>query len=356
MNVTRAQVLAYRARAHGLAGDAPHDALLDLGVQDTPPGSAALALSARGMDGDGLTTVWSFRGAPHRHRTGDLRALSKATWPLSDADAYARLGGLGATLKKAGRSGVEAIATTARAVGDLVADGTAKGELSAAVTRAIPGDYAFWCRGCAATHVYDQLLRLSALHGGAYLATSTPVTFRRIPRWSGPPGAPAGTERLLRAYLTLHGPATPADAAGYLGSAGPHVRPAWPDGLAEVRVDGRKAWLPEEAVAALRDAPEASFTRLLPPSDPYLQARDRELLVPDPARRKALWTILAGPGAVVADGEVAGLWRAKQAGKGRLAVTVTAWAPLDRAAVDAEAARVAEVRGAAGYDVTYDTP
>ncbi|HVF03737.1 MAG TPA: crosslink repair DNA glycosylase YcaQ family protein [Frankiaceae bacterium] len=355
MTVTREQVLAYRAARHGLApGTAPDGALLDLGVQDTPAGSAALALSARGLAGDGLVTVWSFRGAPHRHRAGDLRALSKATWPLSEPDAYARLGGLGATLKKAGRSGVEAIATTARAVRDLVADGTAKGELSAAVTAAIPDEYSFWCRGCGATHVHDQLLRLSALHGGALLATSTPLTFGRIERWSGPPARAEGAERLLRAYLTLHGPATPADAAGYLGSGGPHVKAVWPEGLAEVRVEGRQAWLPEEAAGALRDAAPVPFTRLVPPSDPYLQARDRALLVPDAAHRKALWTVLAGPGAVVADGEVAGLWRAKQAGKGRLRLTVTPWRAVDRAAVEEEAARVAAVRGTPSVEVAFE--
>ena len=354
MNVTRQQVLAYRAATHGLAGDPPDDTLLDLGVQDTPVGSAALALSARGLADEGYVTVWSFRGGPHRHRPGDLRTLSPALWPLSDADAYARLGGLGTTLKKAGSSGVAAIATAAAAVGELVRDGMPKGELSAAVTKAVPGEYSFFCRGCDTTHVHDQLLRLAALPGGALLATQQPVTFRRVPRWTGPPERPRGTERLVRAYLTLHGPATPADAAGFLGSAGPHVEAAWPADLVEVRVDGRRAWLPPERVAALTGAAGGGAVRLLPPSDPYLQARDRALLVPDAARRKALWTVLAGPGAVVVGGEVAGLWRAKQAGKGRLRLTVTAWRRLPRAAVEAEAARVAAVRGAESAEVAYE--
>ena len=352
MNVSRAQVLAYRAARHGLAGGPPDDALLDLGVQDTPVGSASQALAARGLADEGLATVWSHRGAPHRHRAGDLRALAKAVWPLSEADAYARLGGLGATLKKAGESGVAAIAVTAAAVAEAVGDGTAKGELSAAVTRRIPETYSFWCRGCAATHVHDQLLRLAALPGGARIETQTPLTFARIPRWSGAPRRAEGTERLVRAYLTLHGPATPADAGGFLGTSGAAIRDVWPTDLAEVRVDGRQAYALD--AAAVRDAEPVSFVRLLPPGDPYLQARDRELLVPDAARRKALWTILAGPGAVVVDGEVAGLWRAKQAGKGRLAFSVTEWAPVPRDAVEEEAARVAALRGAASFAVAYD--
>jgi hypothetical protein len=48
--VKRTQVLAYRWSRHGLApGGAPDDALLTLGVQDSNVGSAALALSARGL-------------------------------------------------------------------------------------------------------------------------------------------------------------------------------------------------------------------------------------------------------------------------------------------------------------------
>ena len=167
MNVTRAQVLAYRLAQQGLAGGPPHDALLDLGVQDTPAGSAALALSARGLGEAGLQAVWSFRGAPHLHRSNDLRRLARALWPLSEADAYARLAGFGTTLKKADLSGVEAIAITAAAVRAVVTKRVAKGDLSAAVTKRIPDDYSYFCRSCDATHVQDQLLRVAALPGGA---------------------------------------------------------------------------------------------------------------------------------------------------------------------------------------------
>jgi hypothetical protein len=356
VNVSRAQVLSYRLLRHGLSGPPPADALLALGVQDTPVGAAAQALSVRSLPGDGLATVWSFRGAPHRV-AGSLPALSAALWPVSEIDAIARLAGFGTTLKKAGLSGVEAIAVTAFAVASVVTGPTVKGDLSAAVTRAVPDAYSFWCRGCDATHVHDQLLRLSALHGGVRLESQSPVTFVPVPRWKGVPSAASGVERLVAAYLTLHGPATLKDVAGFFGSTGPAFKPAWPgSGLAEVSVDGKKAYLPEESVSELRSASPMRGVRLLPPSDPYLQARDRELLVPAKEHRAALWTVLAGPGAVVADGEVAGVWRAKQGPKGRLDVTVTPFGSLGprvRPEVASEAERVAGVRGAASVAVTY---
>jgi hypothetical protein len=346
--VNRRQVLAYRAGLHGF-GTAPDDALLDLGVQDTPVGSAALALSARGLPEEGLTTVWSFRGAPHRHRSGDLRGLATALWPLSDADARARLGRLGPALRKAGRDAVSAVRETAEAVAGVVGDGTPKGDLSAGVTKRIDEAYSSWCRGCGATHVNDLLLRLAALPGGARIDQPAPLTFGRIPRWPGVPAAPKDTARLLLAYLTLHGPATQADAAAFLGTTGPRVTDVWPEELVAVG----KAWLPESRVAAYEGAEPARFLRLLPPSDPYLRMFDRALLVPDEKHRKALWPILGAPGAVVQDGEVAGLWRAKKAGK-RLALTVTPFGTVRKDDVEADAARVAQVRGAASFEVSYD--
>ena len=93
--------------------------------------------------------------------------------------------------------------------------------------------------------------------------------------------------------------------------------------------------------------------RLLPPSDPYLQGRDRELLVPDPAHRKQIWTSLGAPGVVVSGVDVVGVWRPTQKAR-RLEVAVTPFRALnggERAAVAAEAERLAVVRGAAEVTV-----
>src|SRR3954462_6313039 len=96
--VDRAQVMAYRAAALGLAGrgrDRPADlAVLDLGVQEYTPGSQQVALAARtsaDLADDRLITVWAARGAPHLHRRADLSTLVKQLWPVSDADAAARI-------------------------------------------------------------------------------------------------------------------------------------------------------------------------------------------------------------------------------------------------------------------------
>lgn len=331
MNVTRAQVLAYRALRHGFGAAAPSGALLDLGLQDTPAGAASLALSARGMGAEGLTMVWSYRGGPHLQRSSDLRWLAAALLPL-DEDERA------------------AVMEVAAAVHAVVTKPLVKGDLSARVTERVP-QHSAYCRGCDAVHVNDQLLRLALLPGGGRIVDQSPLTVEPIPRWTVP-RAPRGTERVMAAYLDLHGPATPRLGGGYLGTNGAGVRSVWPSGLEQVTVAGRKAWaLDAAAVAAAEPVP---FVRLLGPSDPYLQMRDRDLLVPDRAKAKTVWTVLGRPGAVVVDGEVVGTWRAAK--KKRLEIAVTPWSRLSsatRSAVEEEAARVASVRGLEDVAVSY---
>lgn len=368
LDVDRRQVLAYRVAAHGLARDtrSPSElTVLDLGVQDTPAGSARLALAARlpaasdgGVaEGGPFALAWSIRGAPHVHRAADLPELAAALWPLSDADAVARLAGLGPTLKEAGVPGRAAFRWTADAVRAVVTGPLTKGELSAAVTERVPDALSSWCRGCQSRHVNDQMLRLAALPAGVRIEPDrSPLTFVPIDDWPGVPTEPEATASVVSAYLRLLGPATPADVAGYLGTTRVEVQSVWPDDVAEVRVDGRRAWLPEAQLAALREAPPARLVRLLPPSDPYLQGRDRALLLPDKAHQAALWRALSGPGAVLVDGEIAGLWRARVAGKARLEVVVSPFGALSaatRAAVEDEAGRLATVRGATAVQVRY---
>jgi hypothetical protein len=101
------------------------------------------------------------------------------------------------------------------------------------------------------------------------------------------------------------------------------------------------------------------MVRLLPPYDPYLQARDRGLLLADKAQQKSLWRgLLGAPGAVFVDGEITGVWRAKMAGKRRLVVTVDAFrssAKRGRKALEREAEIVAGARGASEVEIVYES-
>ena len=371
LEVGREQVLAHRIAAQGLHRDRDDAASLtvfDLGLQSTQRDTAAISLAARlpGAPTEGAVVAdprfvlaWTHRGAPHFHRADEIGRVAAALVPLDDADAAARMGWQRRGLEAAGMPAADALFTTARALRKAVTGVMPKGAASEAVTRMIPAGLSAWCRGCGATHVLEQLMRLAAIHGGVRLEAGTqPATLAPLPgrtRMRTSPDVDAATA-VVRNYLRLHGPATAKEVAGFVGTTATAVRRMWPDDLVEVRVAGRRTWLPRNEVAALENPPEPDLVRLLPPWDPFLQSRDRDVLVPDRGRQREVWRILGNPGVLLADGEVAGVWRAKGSGRRRLEVAVRPFAPLPpplRTAAEEEAERVARVRGFADLRVGW---
>lgn len=365
--VTRGQVLAYRVAAQGLHREGRSVgklAVLDIGVQDASPELARLSFDARlagpvPSDGIGpgkpLALAWSLRGAPHVHRRKDLNALAGALYPLSEADATGRLNETGPRVARAGIAALEQFELAVDAMRAVVRTPMGKGAASTAVTKRIPAAMGHTCRACKAVHISDSAMRPAALAAGLELqpGTAPPVLQPR-------PGARVADgvdvralQQLVVAYLALLGPATQGDVAGYLDARRADIAAVWPDGLVEVSVDGNSAWIPADRFDALSSAPPPEVVRLLGGFDPFLQARDRALIVPDKALYKLLWPVLGRPGVLFVDGEVAGTWRPRVAGK-TLTLTVEAFAPLPPStwtAIEAEAERVAAVRGAADVAV-----
>jgi len=362
MDVDRGTVLAYRLTALGLAersADRPGDLpVLDLGVQEYTPGSVQVALAARTqaeLDDDRLLMVWAARGAPHLHRRRDLKALVKALWPVSDADAAARI--KSAQIPAAGKLGIQAFTLTARAFRDVVHSSMPRGEVSTQVSARVPSELTYDCRTCAARHIAGNVWQHSGLAGGIQVESrGRDATLGPIRNAPPQPTANEGISTLISTYLRLLGPATPAEVGRYLGSSTAELKRVWPADLAEVRIDGRKAWLPAGSLPALSSAKAAPGVRLVPAMDPLLQARDRDLLVPDRKQQKEIWKLLGNPGAVLVDGEIAGVWRARMAGKKRVDLTVTPFGTLSakaRKAVEQESAVVARARGATDATVTF---
>jgi len=141
-------------------------------------------------------------------------------------------------------------------------------------------------------------------------------------------------------------PRVPGDSGGLAREAAvlTAVQETWPDISKTVpRIvafeEGDRPALVETAIGGVR---------LLPNLDPLHAARDRELLVPDAAVRKRIWTVLGGPGTVLAGGDISALWRAGKKGK-KLLVTVEPLGKLTRATkaeLANEAERIAPFRGA----------
>jgi hypothetical protein len=362
VQVDRAQAMAYRVGALGLAErgkDRPADlAVLDLGVQEYTPDSMRVALAARTsaeLSDDRLIMVWAARGAPHLHRRRELGSLMKALWPVSDADASARINS--AQIREGMKLGISAFTATAEAFRQVLTEPMARGAVSTEVSTRVPKALTYECRTCKARHIAGNVWQHSGLAGGVEVESrGKDATLAPIKNLPGPPTENEGIEKLIFTYLRLLGPATPAEVAKYLGSAPAEMRKIWPDDLAEVTVDGRKTWLPSGSLSALKAAEPVSGVRLLPPMDALLQARDRDLLVPDRALQKEVWRVLGNPGVLLVDGEIAGVWRAKMSGRKRVDLTITAFWTLNtksRKLIEGEAAEVARARGAADATVDY---
>jgi hypothetical protein len=215
-------------------------------------------------------------------------------------------------------------------------------DLAARLAAAVGGD---WMR-------YDEAARLAGINP-AFKVRYTSATGTVLIRWEGarqpvvravppPDGEPDAARReLLRRYLHVYGPATAASFAAWSGISARSCAAAFTAlgaALTPVRTPLGHAWILTEDEAAVRADPgPAATARLLPSGDAYflLQGADRELLVPDPAGRGALWTPRVWPGALMAGGEVAGTWR--RAGPDVKVQTWRALTPAERDAVTAEA-------------------
>ena len=344
----RERVIAYRVAAHQFdrtVREAAGLRVFDLGLQDSER-SAVPALAARldrVPDLGAFTLTWTVRGAPHWHRADEVPALAARLWPLSDADAVARMN------RPPVEDGREVLHEVASALREVVTGPMTKGEASSRLTAEVRPEVTGWCRSCDATHVLDPVFRLAVLPAGLRFGPAgKTVTFVPLEGRRDVPVEAAGFEALIADYLRLHGPAGPSEVAHYFGAPVREVKDVWPEELVAV---SKRAWLPADRMEAFENPPEPEVVRLLPPLDPYLNARDRDLLVPDKAHQKQVWRVLGRRGALLVDGEVLGTWQAKATGS-RLDVKVSPFVPLDVDMFAEEAARLAAARGLDGARVS----
>ena len=357
VHVTREQALAFRVARHHLAERLGADgapAAAVVGLQDTPPGTAALGLAARADVApdalENLVLVPSIRGAPLAVAPQDLAIFTAGLEPPDEDAAKALVGNAWKALD--GVTAIEALDRVSDAVHDSLRAGPlARDDFHQALRERLPGELLWWCKGCDSHHVHPSLWRATGIRGVLAIIGRE----GRSAVFGLPPAAPAvddpGAE-LARRFLRAYAPARPKLLADWAGLATSHAAALWERAgdLVAVDLDATKA----HALAGDRDALAAAAgnpirgVRLLANLDPLHAGRDRELLVSDPAVRKRIWTTLGGPGTVLVDGEIRGLWRPAKKAK-RLFVTVELFGKLTAAQKDelaAEAERLAPFRGA----------
>jgi hypothetical protein len=146
---------------------------------------------------------------------------------------------------------------------------------------------------------------------------------------------------LARRYLNVLGPGTAPGFATWAGIGAKPARDAFEalgESLTSVATPIGEGWILSADEPSFRAAPDRPApARLLPSGDPFwlFWDGDRELLVGDERRRNELWTSRVWPGAVLVDGEIAGVWRRANAD-----LSIDPWrklTPAERTAVEAEA-------------------
>ena len=353
------QVLAFRLVRSGLAqrGAQTIAEAARCPASDFSRDAAFLALAARteqlsreayddAVDRGDIVVAHAPRGAIHAHAPADVSLFGRALVSSDDEELGAQLGRQVQQLAaEEGFAPTEALAEVAEATVDALRDGRAlgKNELHAELRERVRAELKPWCKGCKSYHVAPMLWRYATVVAGARLDSSRRYV---LDEPEPPPDASAAVRRFLRFY----GPATVSDFATWAGVARPHASRLWEavaDELDEVSVDGQTGWILREDVSELESPPQPRGVRLLPPGDPYLQPPNRKLLAPDEALRRRLFRPVASPGAVLADGKLAGLWRATAKGR-KLEIGVETVGEIPRAALDDEVERLVRARGASG--------
>lgn len=300
VTVTRDQILARRLRTSHLDRRLARediDKAAYVGLQDSVPRSALLSLHARVEDVDfdawddpRLVQVWGPRGSVYVIPGDDLAVFTLGRLPR-DADQR------------------RVVEEDGRRIRELL-------------------------------EVSDRPGLKTATGGSVRRVREAGATGTIRVRWDGnsievwaaePPDADIETCRLelARRYLHVFTPSTPSHFATWAGIDRQDAADTWValrDELVDVQVKKSVRQEPAEthrgATAEEEEIPET--TRLLPPGDTYLLARDREIVVPDKRNRSHLWPQgNVPPGGLLVDGELAGTWRRQLH-----AFTISTWKPI----------------------------
>jgi hypothetical protein len=393
--VSKDAVVAFRLAAHHLSGRLGEDALLDAagrcGIQNSPPGSALLALHARVrgvtqervddavVNQKTLLQTWSLRGAPFYFPTADAPVFTAGVLPPSEEVMRHFLSGVVPALDTLGLTATEVTELIRAEIRDVLAGRRFAikelgAELAERVAAKLPerqrrpweaeGPYA--PGQPLGEGVVHFCLRILTLQGVLCFAprAGNKAPFVLVDEWLGGPIPDTDPEsaraELVRRYLRAYGPSTRADFSAWAGIQAGDAGPWWSrveDELTPVEhpaEQGGPSWILTEDLDALRSPPSPRGVRLLPPRDPYTQQRDRDTIV-DKKYHRDVWKTIGEPGTVLADGKIVGIWRPRKSGR-KLTISVTAFGSLSgrhRTLLHEEAEQVAPLRGASSVTVEY---
>lgn len=367
--VTDRQVRWYRLAVHHLDHLYPASRLEAVagvcGLQNSPPGAWATAAFARLADcpvsrlqtaleqEKTLLQAWSYRGAPVVFPAAESPVFLSALAARPGEEPWIYTRGITLALEYLGISWEQALDLVRRAAACLdTCTVRSKEELDRVLAAEAapllppslrekwnaPSMYGRPDRQTVGGAVVSFALRPCAFLGQVVFGARQGIspTFTSYTRWLGQPlpPDPEAEPKLVRKFLHAYGPATSADLGAWLGSSPRQTKRLWQTVAGElvpVEKAGKRAYLLEQDLPALTGAqPPHTSLVLVGPHDPYLDGRDRDLLLADTALQRQVWRTVANPAVILRDGQVAGIWKPRTRGK-QLEITLAPFGPLSAA-------------------------
>ena len=350
MTVTGEQVRALRLSRHHLDRPLPSGGLAEAaagcGVQNSPPGAWETALWNRVEDvtlpqleqalyGEKtLLQAWSVRGVPLVFPTKDAGVFLTPLCAQPGEEPWIYTRGITGALDALELGFYDLLPLAEEACACLEGETVLSKEaldrrLAGVIEPMLPPEVRpAW----NAPSMYGQPDRQTVVFGAR---EGISPTFTSPARWLGRPlpDDPDGAQELVRRFLRCYGPAQVADFQSWLGCSPKQAKRLWggiAEELAPVELDGKRRWVLAEDLDLLAQGEEGERLLLLGPHDPYLDLRDRDLILPDKARQRQVWKTVGNPGAVLLGGRVIGFWTVRTKGE-KLDVSATLFEPLSPA-------------------------
>lgn len=368
MDITPEQVRAHRLRAHHLDRRYPASRILEAagacGLQNSPPGGWETALFQR-LEGCSLPLLrdalyrdrallqaWSIRGVPLVFPTKDAGVFLSPLCAQPGEEPWVYTRGITGALDALGLDFYDLLPLAEEACacleGETVLSKEALDRRLAGVIEPMlplevrpawnsPSMYGQPDRQTVGGAAVSFLLRPCSFRGKVVFGAREGIypTFTSPVRWLGRPlpDQPGGARELVRRFLRCYGPAQVSDFQSWLGCSPKQAKRLWSgiaEELAPVELDGKRRWVLAEDLDLLAQGEEGERLLLLGPHDPYLDLRDRDLILPDKARQRQVWKTVGNPGAVLLGGRVIGFWTVRTRGE-KLDVSATLFEPLSPA-------------------------
>ena len=380
MTVTAEQARALRLHRHHLDRPLPSGELVEAaaacGIQNSPPGAWETALWNR-VEGAALPQLeqalyrektllqaWSVRGVPLVFPTADAGVFLTPLCAQPGEEPWIYTRGITGALEALGLGFDDLLPLVETACacleGETVLSKEALDRRLAGVIEPMlppevrpawnaPSMYGQPDRQTVGGAAVSFLLRPCSFRGKVVFGAREGIspTFTSPARWLGRPlpDDPYGAGELVRRFLRCYGPAQVSDFQNWLGCSPRQAKRLWggvAEELAPVELDGKRRWVLAGDLDLLSRGEEGERLLLLGPHDPYLDLRDRDLILPGKARQRQVWKTVGNPGAVLLGGRVIGFWTVRTRGE-QLDVSVTLFEPLS----PAQRARLEEL--AQGY-------